>query len=138
MTNYYAILISISASCLTDATRIWVYAATTEIKDNTLGNLRGVPLTRVTITARQWTIHEEYNSKTRANDIAVVQMSVSFPKNEYTATAFLYFQLELLEPGKCGTRYLACSETAFIYEYFCSGNIQLENIKLAAYYLKSV
>jgi hypothetical protein len=35
--------------------------------------------TRVTMTAKQWTIHEDYNLTTRVNDIALIQLPENIP-----------------------------------------------------------
>jgi hypothetical protein len=48
------------------------------------------PSTRVTVTAKQWTIHDDYNQRTAINDIALIQLSANIPYTVNTDTVYVH------------------------------------------------
>jgi hypothetical protein len=78
-----------------------VTAGEMSIKPVSLDTLKDSNPNAVTILAKQWKIHENYNPDTRCNDIGLIQLPVSVPKNDNTAAAFLHFQIDPLPTGKC-------------------------------------
>jgi hypothetical protein len=48
--------------------------------------------TRVTMTARQWTTHKDYDLTTRVNDIALIQLPVRISNSFDIASIFMHFQ----------------------------------------------
>jgi hypothetical protein len=65
----------ISASCLVDAAQVKVIAGDIDLTEKSKDNSP----TRVTMTAKQWKIHDAYFQKTAANDIALIQLPGRIP-----------------------------------------------------------
>jgi hypothetical protein len=73
---------------LFNAVEVKVIAGDTKIEIDTLPKMASQ--TRVTITAKQWKVHENFDPKFRVSDIAIIHLPVRLPDNVNTAIGFLH------------------------------------------------